>query len=238
MKMPCRYYQCEMESRACRVMRKHRRLFCRECPLVGPPEGPPPLEVPNLGLGSWPSEKEEIMPKSEITQRPADENIGQAINRLRRDKGLSIAALARAIGVSSFSVQRWEKGAGEPHFQSARALDDYFGSDLAARFGACLRGAATGCSISAAAKPVEHPAAPPLENTELDECSNPAEAVEAEQAESAAETGGHDPERARQLNLALDIMSRTAEAVHQLAQSLGPVIKALREENQGGEGSR
>lgn len=48
------------------------------------------------------------------------------ITRYRRGKGLTQGELAQALGVSLFTVQRWEKGR-RPRPRHLRAIGDYLG---------------------------------------------------------------------------------------------------------------
>lgn len=49
------------------------------------------------------------------------------IKELRTERGLSQAALAKAIGVSQKAVDYWERGMNEPKASYILALADFFG---------------------------------------------------------------------------------------------------------------
>ncbi len=53
--------------------------------------------------------------------------IGMCIKELRTERGLSQAALAKAIGVSQKAVDYWERGMNEPKASYILALADFFG---------------------------------------------------------------------------------------------------------------
>jgi len=50
----------------------------------------------------------------------------EEIARRRMDLGLSVAALARELGVDPATIWRWEKGKAMPHGLSVRQLDATF----------------------------------------------------------------------------------------------------------------
>jgi transcriptional regulator with XRE-family HTH domain len=66
---------------------------------------------------------------------PEEESLGQSIVRLRKKKGLNQAALALDLGYTPFALTRWENDRVQPRLAALKALDAYFGSDLAKRFG-------------------------------------------------------------------------------------------------------
>ena len=48
-----------------------------------------------------------------MSERPTGEDIGEMLAIVRRTAGLSVPALARAIGCSMDTIQRWEQQAPE-----------------------------------------------------------------------------------------------------------------------------
>ena len=48
-------------------------------------------------------------------------SIGETIRELRKEKNISQAALAKAIGVSQKAVDYWERGVNEPKAKIGRA---------------------------------------------------------------------------------------------------------------------
>ena len=53
-------------------------------------------------------------------------NIGTNIKELRSERGLSQAALAKAIGVSQKAIDYWERGINEPKASFIVMLSDFF----------------------------------------------------------------------------------------------------------------
>lgn len=161
-----------------------------------------------------------------------DETIGQAVNRLRNEKGLSIRALARAVGVSDFSIQRWEKGKNTPGIQYVRALDDYFGSDLADRFDGRLRPAPAGRRnpLPKISEDVEQSDAQAAENTEAPGCSKPAEKAAAEQEAGKLDKSGSDlkPEQLSEKQ-AVEVLLKIVDALMLVTGGLNQVIYTLTE---------
>lgn len=55
------------------------------------------------------------------------EKMGGLIRQLRRERGMTQAALARALHVSDKAVSKWERGAGCPDVSLIPALSRLFG---------------------------------------------------------------------------------------------------------------
>lgn len=53
--------------------------------------------------------------------------IGNRINELRKERGLSQHALAKQIGVSQKAIDYWERNVNEPKASYIVLLADYFG---------------------------------------------------------------------------------------------------------------
>ncbi len=53
--------------------------------------------------------------------------IAESIKELRVERGLSQAALAKAIGVSQKAIDYWERGVNEPKASYIILLSDFFG---------------------------------------------------------------------------------------------------------------
>ena len=53
--------------------------------------------------------------------------IGENIRELRTERGVSQAALGKAIGVSQKAIDYWERGVNEPKASYILLLADYFG---------------------------------------------------------------------------------------------------------------
>lgn len=53
--------------------------------------------------------------------------IGNRINELRKERGLSQHALAKQIGVSQKAIDYWERNVNEPKASYIILLADYFG---------------------------------------------------------------------------------------------------------------
>lgn len=53
--------------------------------------------------------------------------IAESIKELRVERGLSQAALAKAIGVSQKAIDYWERGLNEPKASYIILLSDFFG---------------------------------------------------------------------------------------------------------------
>ena len=56
--------------------------------------------------------------------------IHNKIAELRKEKGLSQRALAKAIGTSQANLSRWEQGLNEPSVIECWKIADYFGVSL------------------------------------------------------------------------------------------------------------
>jgi|GEM_PF-300620 len=63
-----------------------------------------------------------------------DERIGDCIAQLRKEKGITQEALARAIGVSAQAVSKWESG-GSPDIALLPRIADYFAVSIDRLFG-------------------------------------------------------------------------------------------------------
>ncbi len=63
------------------------------------------------------------------TRQPAveSEGVGQAIKRLREERGMTQELLAEAIGVSRQAVSKWESGRASPGTANLQALSALFG---------------------------------------------------------------------------------------------------------------
>lgn len=55
-------------------------------------------------------------------------SIGETINRLRKEKGITQEDLGKAVGVSTQAVSKWECG-GVPDTELLPAIADYFGNE-------------------------------------------------------------------------------------------------------------
>ena len=53
--------------------------------------------------------------------------IAESIKELRLERGLSLAALAKSIGVSQKAIDYWERGVNEPKAPYIVLLADFFG---------------------------------------------------------------------------------------------------------------
>lgn len=53
--------------------------------------------------------------------------IAESIKELRLERGLSLAALAKSIGVSQKAIDYWERGVNEPKATYIVLLADFFG---------------------------------------------------------------------------------------------------------------
>jgi DNA-binding transcriptional regulator YiaG len=196
------------------------------------------LDVNILVIDPWPDQSQaessaggvvEATMQTNDSSSATPESIGQAINRLRTEKGLGVNALAKAVGFSNFSIHRWEQGKGEPNFQSATVLDAYFGSDLVARFGVRLRGAPISRFIPLAqceSGAVEQNKPQTPESVEEAECSNAAEVAAAEQNDAAASRPVFDQLPDDQV---IRVLSGIADTLMTIAGGLSQIIKTLRE---------
>ena len=54
--------------------------------------------------------------------------LGKNIRKLRRDRDLSQEALAEALDVSRFAIQRWEAGDNMPRAETLERIAAYFGT--------------------------------------------------------------------------------------------------------------
>lgn len=54
----------------------------------------------------------------------------ERLKKLRGERKLSQAGLAKAIGISKSSINMYERGEREPGFETMRSLADYFGVDV------------------------------------------------------------------------------------------------------------
>lgn len=76
-----------------------------------------------------------MSPTTLPSDRPLD-GLGRALETLRQRRGLSRGALARAAGVSSETVGRWEKGESHPSLRVLEALLAALGAHLGDLFAA------------------------------------------------------------------------------------------------------
>ena len=231
---------CSICTNTCQVMRNALRLFGGECSLVGRTlRQQPQKPEPYFNLGLWPGaarqeqlsgSADEVVMKNE--KSPAadpgrnDETIGQAIDKLRKEKGLSIKAFGQAVGISFCSVYNWVHERSKPTLQSVQTLDDFFGSDLAARFGEQLRKAPIGRSTPRADDAAEQAAPQAPEKVDVAECSIPAGPAAAEQKIAAAFEQGRDWQPDEQ---ALRVITNVADKLMLLAGGLLQAVKTIRE---------
>jgi len=54
--------------------------------------------------------------------------LGKNIRKLRRDRDMSQEALAEALNVSRFAIQRWEAGDNTPRAETLERIAEYFGT--------------------------------------------------------------------------------------------------------------
>lgn len=132
--------------------RAWKRRLCEGCtvggPLVNPKKEPEPDPAP------------EAVSAADEDDGVADEKLGTALGRLRVQKGMTKAELARAIGVHPTYIGKWESGLNKPSRESLKALDAFFGSDLIERFGGDSRSSGKQSNAEAGA---EKPSSPPAE---------------------------------------------------------------------------
>jgi transcriptional regulator with XRE-family HTH domain len=75
-------------------------------------------------------EEESVQAERAGTLRPLVLDLGKQIVRLREEKRLSRAALARGLGVSRDRVAKWEREENEPPLEMLIALGDALGVTL------------------------------------------------------------------------------------------------------------